>query len=162
MNNKIEISTIRKLKQQNKPDELIMKDLGLSPRTYKKYKERLHEHECQQVENIILEDIAHELLEYMDTLHTTIKECKDLSKSGSHFERTEALRMILHCHQELMRIMGNGPTILANIQVAPQIKEAFKSIAEKGEKILEVEVIKEEDNQCPAPVSDGTESNQKK
>lgn len=144
MKNKIEVSAIRKLKRDNLPDELIMKQLGLAPQTYNKYKEKLQEQERKTLENLILEDLAHEILEYVDSLHRTIATCKEISKGGSAaIERLESERVILFCHNELIRLMSNGPQILANIQVAPALKKAFKNIEKKGQEIVDVEVVKE-------------------
>lgn len=145
MKDKIEVSTIRRLKQENKPDSLIQKQLGLSPSVYNRYKEKLQDQERKALENLILEDLAHEILEYVDSLHQTIATCREISKSGSGIERLESERVVLFCHNELIRLMSNGPQILANIQVAPALKKAFKNIEKKGQEIVDVEVVKEEE-----------------
>jgi hypothetical protein len=142
---RIEVSTIRRLKQQNKPDKLIEKELGLSPALYNKYKEKLQEQERKELENLILEDLAYELLEYVDSLRNTINTCKEISKNGSSLERLESERVLLFCHNELIRLMTNGPQILASVQVAPALKKAFRNIEKKGQEIVDVEVVEEKE-----------------
>ncbi len=143
--NEIEISTIRRLKQENKPDELIRKDLGLSPARYQKYKEKLQEQERTELENVILEDIAYELLEYINSLHKTINICKSIVETGTSLERMEGQKMALFCHSELIRLLSDGPAILAKLQVAPALKKAFQKVQQQGQQIVDVEIKEDEE-----------------
>lgn len=158
MKDRIEYYTIRELKQAGKSDEQIMKHLKLSPSKYAKYRDKLQEYERTQVENLILEDVAFEVKSYIDDLHKAINVCGEITKnSSSSVEKLESEKMKFFCHTELLRIYQSGPQIIASMQVAPVLQKAFKTIKEKGEDIVGVEIhpVEEEDKK------DGEQKNKK-
>lgn len=131
MKDKIEFYTIRGLRQENKTDEEIKKQLGISTNKLERYKEQLQEYESNKLEGV-MDDLAYEYTDYINDLHEEIKLCKEASKSGTSLEKMEAGRMKLFCHTELIRVMESAPSIIAKLQVAPTLKKAFKDMSKNA------------------------------
>jgi hypothetical protein len=128
-----QIARLRIMRNRRTPDRDIMEQMHISKATLWRYKQMIFEQDKTMLQEVIMDNLAHEVLEFIHGLKDSIDVAKKIVEGtgATPLEKLEAEKFKIICHGEIVKTLNQGPYYFANIISAPTIKKAITLTEER-------------------------------
>ena len=118
-----------KIKQYNKTDTEIIKELDMSEQTFYEYKKRVFEQDAELWTKVNMDSAMARAQELIELLDYTKIECMKISMdtaNNSSKDRMEALKTACEAQANIVKLINQGPTFRLSIPMNTLINNESK------------------------------------